>query len=120
MSSRIYPIRLHSPWFQFVRSGVKIYEGRRCTPTMSDFVPGDRFLIKQVEGEESEYLVIIEAILKFPTFEIALRSLPLSQVLPNCNSVEEGVEIYKKFVSLPTQEKDGVLMFLLRVDEEVK
>jgi ASC-1-like (ASCH) protein len=87
---------------------------------MSEFVAGDRFLIRHFEGEQSEYLVTIEAILKFPTFEVALRSLPLSKVLPNCNSVEEGVEIYKQFVSLPTQEKDGVLMFLLRVDEEAK
>lgn len=55
--------------------------------------------------------VIVEDILSFPTFEEALRSLPIERVLPIPGiTIEQGVEIYKRYVSLETQAKDGVAM----------
>lgn len=58
--------------------------------------------------------VVVEDILPFPTFEDALRALPIEQVLPIPGiTVDQGVEIYKRYVSLETQATDGVAMIKL-------
>lgn len=108
---------LNTPWFELVQSGLKIYEGRRRTPRIKALVVGDEITIAHhTDQDRQPYTVIVEEILEFPNFEIALTSLPIEQVLPVSNiTVVEGLEIYKKYVSLPTQERDGVTMIKIRV-----
>lgn len=49
-----------------------------------------------------------------------MRALPLKQILPVADiTVEKGIEIYKKLVSLPTQQKDGVVMIKLHLHSPV-
>ena len=58
--------------------------------------------------------VHVIGIIVFPTFRDALTVLGTEHVLPNDSvqpyTIDQGVEIYKKYVSLETQESDGVLM----------
>jgi len=113
------PVRftLNNPWFDLVQSGLKIYEGRRSTPKIKALVVGDEITIAHhTEQHRQPYTVIVEEMLEFSNFEVALINLPIEQVLPIPNiTVAEGVEIYKKYVSLPTQERDGVTMLKIRV-----
>ena len=55
--------------------------------------------------------VTVTDIHHFATFKDALENLPIEEILPIENiTVESGVDIYLKYVSLETQMKDGVVM----------
>jgi ASC-1-like (ASCH) protein len=105
-------MKLSEPWYQYVQDGVKIYEGRRYTDKVAGLKPGDIIEFQHAtEADKPGVKVIVEEVLRFSTFEEALNTLPVSQVLPIPGlTVEEGVKIYLKYVSLPTQIKDGVCM----------
>lgn len=106
-------ITLNSPWFEYVRDGVKVYEGRR-NKKENPFTVGEvLWVYHHTNTNMIPYYVRITECLKFSTFEDALNSLSLSSVLPNITSVKDGIEIYKKYVSLETQKKDGIVMLRL-------
>ena len=108
-------IKLNSPWFEYVRDGIKLYEGRRNFGQSASFMIGDIILVSHyINLIETSFLVQIEHISKYATFEESLNILPLEHVLPGVESIEVGVEIYKKFVSIETQLKDGILMLKLK------
>jgi ASC-1-like (ASCH) protein len=114
-------LHISSPWFELVRSGEKIYEGRRNTSRTSELTVGQQLEIRHFTNcTAASYFVTIVDILHYPTFEHAMRALPLKQILPVADiTVEKGIEIYKKLVSLPTQQKDGVVMIKLHLHSPV-
>ena len=110
-------MHLNSPWFELVRSGRKIYEGRRKTQKTTNLQIGQIIEMRHYTDKEREpYKVRIDDILYYPTFEEALRELPIEHVLPLDDiTIEKGVEIYQKYVSLETQKKDGVILLKIVV-----
>ena len=108
---------LQEPWFKYVKNGDKIYEGRRWTAKVAAIQPGDRIVftlsepVGPVGGETVEK--VVDEVFRFGTFEDALQTLPLEQVLPGVATVEDGVQIYLKYVSIETQYIDGVAMIKL-------
>ena len=116
--AQVHSMRLSDPWYDFVQSGEKMFEGRRNWAKTRCIVPGDTIEFHHVTNELLPVLrVHVVGILHFPTFRDALTVLGTEHVLPASNgqpyTVEQGVEIYKKYVSLETQEKDGVVMISL-------
>jgi ASC-1-like (ASCH) protein len=106
-------MKLNSPWYELVRDGKKIYEGRRRMPYTETYKVGDVIEFSHYTDDTlPTFLCQIDAILYYQTFEDALNTLPINEVLPIQDiTIEKGVEIYKRFVSLPTQLKDGIVMF---------
>ena len=99
-------MKLNSPWYELVRDGKKIYEGRRRM--LGDVIEFSHY----TDDTLPAFLCLIDAIFHYQTFEDALNTLPINDVLPIEDiTIEKGVEIYKRFVSLPTQLKDGIVMF---------
>lgn len=114
-------ITLHSPWFELVNSGHKIYEGRRNTNKIKNIKVGQIIKIhRRINKDIIDYLtepydVIVEDKLYFNTFKDALNILPIKEVLPIDDiNVENGVDIYKQYVSLETQLKDGIVMLKIK------
>ena len=114
---QVFNMTLNSPWFKLVRNGEKIYEGRRKLPKYDTMKPGD--IIKfshHTDKDIDSFETIVEDILVFPTFEDALTNLDINEILPIPGiTISEGVEIYKKFVSIPTQLKDGIIMIKIKL-----
>lgn len=110
-------LSLNDPWFNLVKCGKKIYEGRRFTEKLASLSKGDIINIKHyTDNLQPTFKVIVEDIIKFKTFREALKILPLNEVLPiEGIDIEKGVEIYYKYVSLQTQEKDGIVMIKIRL-----
>jgi ASC-1-like (ASCH) protein len=106
-------MRLNSPWFEQVRDGRKRYEGRRNT---GKFTVGQSLSITNVQDPSQTLTAQIIAIHAYPSFEAALRELGLADVLPGVETLEAGIQIYQKYVSLATQQRDGVVMLELKVD----
>lgn len=112
-NSKVYEMKLSSPWFEHVKQGTKIYEGRRLYGDRKVIVPGDTIKFTGVDDCKNTFQKQVQAIHKFPTFEIALTKLGLEKVLPGTTSISDGIEIYKKYVSLETQIREGIVMFEL-------
>jgi ASC-1-like (ASCH) protein len=109
---------LNSPWFELVKQGKKIYEGRRNTLKVREIcIIGNIITIKHfTDATQEPYQVIIEDFKHFSTFEDALRELDINEILPLENiTVEKGVLIYQKYVSLKTQNEDGTVMIKIKV-----
>lgn len=111
-------IHVGKPWFDYLKTGEKIWEGRCNWKAALNYNVGDiwevRYYKKPGEEEIPEpepFFVRIEEIKQFPTFEEALTNMNLSEVLPGIQTVEEGVKVYFQFVSLKTQLANGVRMF---------
>lgn len=72
-----------------------------------------------LDGGESPFPVRIVSVRTYVSFEEALKDLwrggeaPLDEVLPGVSSIAEGVGVYRRFVSLETQARDGVCMLEL-------
>jgi len=108
---------LNSPWFELTLTGRKIYEGRRHTEIIDAINIGEIIEIKHyINRDIDSFFVKIIDKLYFQTFEEALTKLNISEVLPIENiDVNKGVEIYKQYVSLKTQEADGICMLKLKL-----
>jgi len=108
---------LNSPWLEHVASGRKIYEGRRRTEKINEIRPGNIISFLPVTSSPNDKSIDCKviAIHSFDTFRDALETLPIDRVLPGVRSVDEGVSIYARFVSIPTQIRDGVVMIQLEL-----
>lgn len=110
-------IHLNDPWFDLVQSGKKKYEGRRLTDKTKQMKIGDTLKVFHYTQKDTQpFELQITSLQVFDTFEQALTQLDINEVLPLENiTIEQGVEIYKKYVSIETQLKDGVIMIGVRV-----
>lgn len=109
---------LSDPWFDHVENGRKIFEGRRFFKDILHMQPKDLILFRH--STDKDRPAVIKKILhihKFTMFEAALdhfdRVGRLQEILPGIKTVQEGVKIYFKYVSLDTQIKDGVCLIEL-------
>ena len=109
-----HSLSLSSPWYEHVASGRKRYEGRRRTPKVDAIQPGDTVVFTHTtDASLPSVSRIVVQVLPFDTFRDALDSLPLADVLPGVQSTDAGCAVYARFVSLPTQIRDGVCMLEL-------
>lgn len=111
--------KLSKEWFDHVKNGTKIYEGRRWWNDDSlkkgtkHLKVGDILTFRHADDEKLSFEKTVKAIHLFSSFEEALTVLPLEKVLPGVSTVDEGVKIYARYVSLETQQKEGVCMIEL-------
>jgi ASC-1-like (ASCH) protein len=111
-----WKITVNSPWFEYAKNGTKIYEGRCFWNNTVKYKVGDILNIHHHTDETCQpFSAVVEEILKFPTFEHALKSLSLDVVLPGVKSVEEGVKIYLQYYSLESQIQHGVCMIKIGI-----
>jgi ASC-1-like (ASCH) protein len=109
-------IQLNNPWFDHVLNGEKIYEGRCFWKQVLNYKIGDILKISHyTDHNRVPYYAKIVEIIKFETFEAALKNVQLDLVLPNVKSIQEGIEIYKKYYKLMTQIENGVCLLKLDI-----
>jgi len=108
---------LNSPWYELVNEGKKVYEGRRNSDKIRQISVNDIIMFyHHTDKTMAPIITKVQEVIYYPTFRDALCSLPLQQVLPLPDmTVDKGVEIYKRFVSEGTQERDGVAMIRLKL-----
>ena len=115
INAMIWNITLNSPWFEYIKEGSKVYEGRCNWKQASQYTIGDILNISHhTDPLEPPFAVEIIDIHKFDTFETALTTLGLSKVLPGIETIEEGIQIYLKYYRLSTQLENGVLIIEIK------
>lgn len=109
----MHKMEVSDPWFAYIQNRRKIYEGRRWWPKTKD-IHADDFICFWRSGYPKETCIKrVKQVHVFPSFAKALQTLGLEYILPDVETIEEGVKIYRKFVSQATEEKEGICMIEL-------
>jgi ASC-1-like (ASCH) protein len=114
---RLHRLELHREFFDQMRRREKIYEGRCRWKAALEYKEGDVFDVYpyQEPNSKDNFRAKIVKIHTFRSFREALTSLPLNKILPGVASVDQGCDIYRRFVSDATAEQHGVLMIEVHV-----
>jgi len=96
------------PYFTFVKNSKKTIEGRLKKDKYALIAPGDHIVVHNQEETDSVE-VVVKGVRSYESFEELLKEEPLKKVLPDANSVEHGVKIYRQFYSPEQERRHGVV-----------
>jgi ASC-1-like (ASCH) protein len=111
-----WTLSLSDPWFKYVGTGQKTFEGRLNRGLPKYFKAGDTIRFYHETNTDLQPLnVEVVKIHHFASFADSLSQLPLDQILPEIKSVEEGTAVYFKFASKESQIKLGVCQIEIKL-----
>ena len=110
-------ITVSDPWFDQIQSGKKTIEGRVKFGFFGKLNKGDK--IKLSNSDKSKFITCtVENLEDFKNFHDLLDGEKLNKVFPDAKTVNDGLEIYKKFYKDEDIEKNGVVAITLKVHEK--
>lgn len=111
---KIYHSHRAEPYFTFLKNGQKTVECRVRKGKYGFVQPGDEIVVYN-EEETDRIHTRVKRVTSYPTFKKMLEVEELRKVLPNVDSVDQAVEIYRGFYT-PDQEKEfGVVAIEVKV-----
>lgn len=104
----VWTLSLQEPWFSFVKTGKKEYEGQLCRGLVRYMNIGDIIKFYCDDKIADPVAVEITSVQTFNNFGESLEKLGLQKTLPGVGSVSIGEKIYSQFASAQSQDKYGV------------
>ncbi len=92
------------PYFTFLKNGQKTIEGRVRKGWYSKVQPGDEIVVYNEEETES-IETVVKRVTRYPSIREMLTHEPITKLLPDVTTIEEGVKVYRKFYT-PDQERE--------------
>lgn len=111
---KFYNTHRSEPYFTFMKNGQKTIEGRLNRGKFESIRPRDHVMIYNSE-ETKSIEAVVKRVQKYPTFRELLENEQLKSVLPDAESVDQGVEIYHKFYPENDEKKYGVLAIEVKI-----
>jgi ASC-1-like (ASCH) protein len=99
---------VRQPWFNHIKDGKKIVEGRLFKDDIKEMNEGDTIIFKCPDDSNLEITVSIIKIVKYNNFEDYLRAERLKNCLPGVKKISDGKDIYYNFYSKNDEKKYGV------------
>lgn len=96
------------PYFTFLKNGQKTIEGRIRRGKYAAIRPGDEIVVYNNEETDSVE-VIVKKVTTYLSFEEMLTKEPLSKLLPDAKTVDEGIGVYRKFYTAEEEKEFGVV-----------
>eukprot|EP00850_Spirogloea_muscicola_P000450 SM000002S05530 [mRNA] locus=s2:664136:667474:+ [translate_table: standard] len=96
-------LHVQEPYYTFLRNGKKVVEGRCNVRGYANLEAGQLLLVNY------SLVLLVEGVHKYPTFPSMLAEEGLNRVLPGNASLEDGVQVYRKFYSEEQEEEAGVV-----------
>lgn len=96
-------INVQNPYFGFILSGKKTVEGRLNKGKLKEIEIGDILNI----NNEVEFQVIGKR--AYNSFREMIESEGIEKTIPDKKSIEEAVEVYRRFYTLEEENKFGVV-----------
>ncbi len=94
--SNIHESKLQSPYFEYVRDGVKIYETRVCDEKRMNVGDFWYFTHSSDSGLEKIKTRIVEVKI-YSSFREAIVDSGVAQLLPQISDLEQAISIYESF-----------------------
>ena len=107
-----YEIHISEPGFSYIVSGKKIAEGRPNKSLFAKFKPKDILTIFNKQLQQSFEFEITE-ILHYDTFKEMLTDLGVDNVLPGITTIEDGINVYRRWYSEDIEREFGVIAIKL-------
>src|SRR4030042_3869262 len=84
------------PYFTFVKNGQKTIEGRVKKGWYRLVKPGDHIVVYN-EEETDLVEVLVKGVRAYDSIKEMLEQEPIKKLLPDTETVEQGVGVYKRF-----------------------
>ncbi|XP_020106832.1 uncharacterized protein LOC109723037 isoform X2 [Ananas comosus] len=98
-----FELHVQEPYFSQLRAGLKRVEGRCAVGNYNRIAEGSLLLFNKC------LLLEVERVTHYNSFYEMLQAETLTKVLPGVVTVEEGVQIYRKFYTEEKERSSGVL-----------
>jgi ASC-1-like (ASCH) protein len=92
------------PYFTYLKNGQKTIEGRMRKGWYCNVQPGDEIEVLN-EDESDKVEVMVKRVTPYPSIREMFTQEPIKKLLPEVESIEEGIEVYRKFYT-PEQEQE--------------
>ena len=109
----IKEIHVSEPWFTYIKNNKKRIEGRLNKGSFSELKKKQiiRFFNKDLNEKFDAKIVNI---VKYKSFEEYLTQEGLKRTLPNINTIQDGVSIYRQYYSLDDENRFGILAIYVK------
>eukprot|EP00056_Hartaetosiga_gracilis_P019372 m.13841 g.13841 ORF g.13841 m.13841 type:complete len:115 (-) comp7645_c0_seq1:163-507(-) len=102
------------PWFSLIKLGLKVVEGRLNVGKWAGLSIGDEITFFNDDfGFERRCTVKVMETRTYPSFSSYLKEEGLASTLPGVESLDEGVQIYRKYYSKSDEMKHGIIAIQL-------
>jgi len=102
------------PYFSFLKNGQKTIEGRLHKGWYRMVKPGDRIRVYSEDESDSITTEVLGA-RRYATILEMLDREAQSKMLPDANTQEDGLAIYRKFYTKEDEEKYGMVAIEVRL-----
>ena len=105
---------ISEPWYTHVKNSKKIVEGRLYDSKLEDQLKIDP-IIKFWNNDKTEFVIVqVLKLTTYLTFEEMLNTEGLDNVLPNVETIKEGIAIYREYYSDEEEMERNVLAISLK------
>ena len=110
---KVYYNHRQEPYFTFLKNGQKTVEGRLQKGWYANVEPGDHIIV-QSEDEADRFETEVIAVRKYNSIEEMLTKEDIKKMLPDKNTIEEGVEVYQRFYTKDQEKEFGAVAIEVR------
>ncbi len=96
------------PYFTYIKNGQKTIEGRLRKGLYQNIKVGDHIVVCN-EDETDKVEVVVKRVKNYDSFAELAMNEDLSRLLPNVNTTNEAVEIYREFYTEGQEKEFGVV-----------
>lgn len=105
---------LQKKWFDYVKNGQKVIEGRLKRRKFANFRIDDEIEISNDFNNDKLKIKIVD-IKTYQTFEDFLKNNNIKNILPNIQSIEEGLDIYNCIYSKEEEKEFGIIAIFMKL-----
>lgn len=111
----VHEMKLRSVYYDLIKNGTKIYEGRLNDEKRQLIDVGDVIIFKREPELKDSFSTVVKDLIYFDSFEEMAKTLPLKKIGFEKETQEEVVDIYHKFYSIEDEKKYGVVAIKVEV-----
>ena len=111
----VHEMKLRSIYFDMIKNGKKIYEGRLNDEKRQLIDVGDVITFKRESEPKDSFNAVVKDLVYFDSFEEMAGTLPLEKVGFIKETPKEVVAIYHQFYSIEEEKKYGVVAIKVEV-----
>ena len=111
----VHEMKLRSVYYDLIKQGTKIYEGRLNDEKRQLIDVGDVITFKREPELKESFNAVVKDLVYFDSFEEMANTLPLQKVGFLTETQDEVVDIYHQFYSIEDEKKYGVVAIKVEI-----
>ena len=97
------------PYFSFLKNGQKTIEGRIRKKWYRILKPGDHIIVHNKDNEADIFETVVKDVRNYSSIKEMLEKEQFKKILPDIETVEQGIEVYRKFYTEEQEKEFGVV-----------